>query len=182
MPEPESPGRPATAPAAGSAAAPVELRPARHGDIEAITAIWHRGWRDGHLGNVPDALVRHRRFEDFRALVPPRIPATTVAVTEAGVVGFVTVHGDEVEQVYVDAAARGTGVAAALLTHAEAEVATRADRAWLAVVAGNARARRFYERQGWEDAGPLDYQAENPEGGTIKVPVHRYEKRLTLRP
>jgi GNAT superfamily N-acetyltransferase len=48
-------------------------------------------------------------------------------------------------------------------------------RAWLAVVAGNTRARRFYQRRGWSDEGPFDYAAAVP-GGTIAVPAHRYVK------
>jgi ribosomal protein S18 acetylase RimI-like enzyme len=68
-----------------------------------------------------------------------------------------------------------------LLTHAEQTIANRHDRAWLAVVAGNVRARRFYERQGWQDAGPFDYFAE-VGGGTFTVPCHRYEKQLTRGP
>jgi hypothetical protein len=42
---------------------------------------------------------------------------------------------------------------------------------------GNARARRFYQRQGWTDAGPLAYPAE-VSGGTVSVLCRRYEKRL----
>ncbi|HET8645160.1 MAG TPA: GNAT family N-acetyltransferase, partial [Vicinamibacteria bacterium] len=96
------------------------------------------------------------------------------------VVGFVTVIDDEVEQIYVARGARGTDVANALLRHAEEEIAGRYEVAWLAVVTGNARARRFYERNGWQDAGRLDYQAE-VAGGTIPVPSRRYEKRLARR-
>ena len=57
-------------------------------------------------------------------------------------------------------------------------IAGRFDTAWLAVVAGNARARRFYEKSGWHDAGGFDYPAEI-KGGTIPVPSRRYEKGLT---
>jgi ribosomal protein S18 acetylase RimI-like enzyme len=156
----------------------VELRPATDADVEDICRIWHDGWRDGHLGNVPDGLLAHRRPDDFRALVPPRISLTTVAVHDGVVVGFVTVHRDEVEQVYVDAGARGSGVADALLANAESIVGQRFDRAWLAVVAGNARARRFYERRGWTNGGEFDTQAPMPGGGTIAVPALRYEKRV----
>ena len=49
--------------------------------------------------------------------------------------------------------------------------------AWLAVVAGNARARAFYERAGWRDEGPFDYAAAS-EGKTIVVPCHRYTKAV----
>ncbi len=72
-------------------------------------------------------------------------------------------HDDEVEQVYVDASARGSGTAATLLDRGEEIVAATYDRAWLAVVAGNVRARRFYERRGWVDAGPFDYSAETDD-------------------
>jgi hypothetical protein len=53
------------------------------------------------------------------------------------------------------------------------------DRAWLAVVAGNARARAFYARQGWTDGGPFSYLADT-EHGPMAVPAHRYV--IDLRP
>ena len=155
------------------------MRAATPDDMDAIATVWHAGWRDGHLGHVPPALVAHRDLDEFRRRVPARMATTTVAVDDRGdVVGFVTLHDDEVEQVYVAAAARGTGIAGALLRDAERQVARRFDRAWLAVVAGNARARRFYAREGWSDAGPTDYPAEIP-GGTLVVQTQRYEKTLT---
>ena len=154
---------------------PAALRPATEQDVEAIADVWHQGWVDGHVGHVPAALNPHRTLEHFRRRVPPRIPSTTVAVAGTQVVGFVNVHDDEVEQLFVAREARGTGVAAALLRHAEAAIARRADVAWLAVANGNARARRFYERQGWADVAAIDYQAEI-EGGTIPVPCRRYER------
>jgi len=78
----------------------------------------------------------------------------------------------------VDRTARGTGVAAQLLRRGEDEVRGNGhSRAWLAVVAGNARARAFYERHGWRDAGPFTYQAETA-AGTFPVPSHRYEIAL----
>jgi GNAT superfamily N-acetyltransferase len=153
------------------------LRPATVGDIETIAVIWQLAWRDGHLGHVPDALVEHRQLEDFRLRIPERLDRTTVAMIDARMVGFVTVHEDEIEQVFVSARARGTGVAAALLRHGEQLIAARFDHAWLAVVAGNARARRFYAREGWSDAGLFQYTVQIPSG-TMIVPSHRYEKQL----
>src|SRR6185503_13976845 len=82
-----------------------------------------------------DAILPHRGLVHFRERVPPRIPTTTVATIGATVVGFVTVHDDEAEQVYVAASARGGGVANMLLRHAEQVIAERFDTAWLAVVA-----------------------------------------------
>ena len=154
-----------------------ELRPAAAEDVEAIAALWHRGWREAHLAHVPEALAAHRRLVDFRRRVPERIATSTVATLSSHVVGFVTVHDDEIEQLYVDASARGGTVASALLTHGERVIATRYPVAWLGVVPGNARARRFYERQGWRDTGLFDYGAQIA-GGTIPVPCLRYEKVL----
>lgn len=170
------------------------LRPARPDDAEAVAAIWHDGWRAGHLGHVPEALVAARTPASFHTRAAAKIADTVdivdtadtvdtvdtantvVAVDGATPVGFVMVTGDEVEQVYVSADHRGGGVAALLLAEAERLVATNGHRqAWLAVVAGNARARRFYERQGWSDEGPFDYIA----AGNLTVPSHRYVKPVT---
>jgi ribosomal protein S18 acetylase RimI-like enzyme len=153
------------------------LRPATLADVDAIAGVWHRGWRDGHLGHVPEALLPHRGRAAFERRVPPRVPGTTVATLDGEIVGFVTVHEDEVEQLYVAEEARGRGIADALLRHAERIIAGRFESAWLAVVSGNARARRFYERNGWRDAGGFDYAAEIA-GGTLAVPSQRYEKRV----
>jgi len=117
----------------------ISLRAATPDDVEVIAGLWHQGWLDGHVGHVPDALLPHRRPIDFRNRVPPRVPDTTVAIVASGVVGFVTVHDDEVEQLFVAQSARGGGAADALLRHAEQVIAARSDVAWLAVVAGNAR-------------------------------------------
>jgi predicted cupin superfamily sugar epimerase/GNAT superfamily N-acetyltransferase len=151
----------------------VELRAARPGDAESIAQIWNDGWHDGHDGNVPDELTAVRTPESFRTRAAARIPQTTVALVGGEIAGFVVVHDDELEQVYVDAGHRGAGVAPALMAAGLRQVAGSGhERAWLAVAAGNARARRFYEREGWTDDGLFDYAAEGPHG-PIVVPNHR---------
>jgi ribosomal protein S18 acetylase RimI-like enzyme len=156
----------------------VELRGASFDDVEAVASIWRDGWPDGHLGNVPDGLVAARTPESFSSRAAQRVGDTVVAVVGGAVAGFVMVVDDEVEQVYVSSRHRGTGVAAALLGEAERRVRRNGhERAWLAVVAGNARARRFYERMGWTDEGAFDYPAAST-GGTIPVPCVRYVRRL----
>lgn len=159
----------------------VSLRPARPGDSAAVAEIWRDGWRDGHLGHVPDELVAIRTPESFGQRAAQRIDDTVVAVVGDDVAGFVMVVDDEVEQVYVSARHRGTGVANALLTEAERLVGQNGHhRAWLAVVAGNARARRFYERRGWTDEGEFDYAAAGADG-PIAVPCRRYVKQVQQR-
>lgn len=155
------------------------LRPAEPADAASVADIWRRGWADGHLRFVPDALVTVRTDESFLVRASQRLDDTTVATVDGGVVGFVMVVDDEVEQVYVASSHRGTGVADRLLADAERQVAAQGHRrAWLAVVAGNTRARAFYERMGWDDDGPFDYAADS-HAGPIVVPCRRYTKRLT---
>jgi ribosomal protein S18 acetylase RimI-like enzyme len=156
------------------------LRPARPEDADAVAAIWYHGWRDGHLGNVPDELTAIRTKESFWSRAEQRVADTTVVTVDGEVAGFVMVVADEVEQVYVASTHRGSGVAARLLTESERLVAENGHvRAWLAVAAGNGRARRFYERRGWTDEGLFDYPAAS-EDGPIPVPCHRYTK-LVMR-
>ena len=154
----------------------VVLRPAADADADAVAEIWRLGWHDGHEGLVPQELVEARTNESFRTRAADRVEDTTVAVVDGAVAGFVMVVDDEVEQVYVSAAHRGTGVAGALLAEAERQVrANGHSEAWLVVVAGNARARAFYERSGWRDEGPIVYEAA-AEAGPIDVPCRRYTK------
>lgn len=155
-----------------------QLRPAGPRDVAAIAAIWHAGWPDGHAGHVPAALAVHRTLDDLTRLAGERIGDTTIAVVDGAVKGFVTVHDDEVEQVYVADSARGTGVVTALLDAGEATIARTHRSAWLAVVAGNTRARRTYQRHGWNDAGAFSYAADTADG-PFTVTAHRYVKALT---
>lgn len=154
------------------------LRPGTRSDAAAVADLWHSGWHDAHPGHVPDGLTAGRTLAAFHDRAPRRVADTTVSEVDGALAGFVMVVGDEVEQVYVGSAARGTGLAAILLTEAERQVAADGhDVAWLAVVAGNARARRFYERCGWVDEGDLPYEVE--AGGTTYVsPCRRYTKRV----
>ena len=155
------------------------MRPAANADVPVVASIWFRGWRDGHVGHVSDELVSARTEASFRLRAARRVADTTVATVDGAVAGFIMVGEDEVEQVYVARAHRGTGVAAALPAGAEEIIASNGhESAWLAVVSGNARARRFYERHGWIDTGLIDYLAATEEG-SVSIPAHRYNKRVT---
>lgn len=155
------------------------IRPATAEDMAAVAELWYVGWHDGHAGHVPEGLTAARTLEAFHERTPSRIVDTTVAVSEDGeLLGFIMVAGDEVEQVFVGRDARGTGLAARLLAEAERQVAGAGhDLAWLAVVEGNARARAFYEREGWRDEGDLPYEV-SAGGQQFVSPCRRYEKRL----
>jgi ribosomal protein S18 acetylase RimI-like enzyme len=157
----------------------VSIRPGTVSDAAAVARIWATGWLDGHLGNVPEELVRARTHDSFRTRAPERVADTAVAEVDGELAGFVMVVGDEVEQVYVDPAHRGSGIAGTLLTEAERRVAANGHEcAWLAVAAGNDRAKRFYEKQGWTDDGVFEHAAP-VVGGSIPVTCHRMVKDVT---
>ena len=149
------------------------LRPATAADVDAIAALFHRGWHDVHPGRVPDGLTARRTPEAFHDRVAQR-----VAETDGEIAGFVMVAGDEAEQVYVDRAHRGSGVAALLLTEAERQIAAGGhDVAFLVVVRGNDRAQAFYAKQGWVDEGDHDYPVQ-ALGEDFISPCRRFTKRV----
>jgi ribosomal protein S18 acetylase RimI-like enzyme len=157
------------------------LRPATADDVDAIGSLFHQGWHDVHPGHVPDGLTERRTPEAFHDRVAQRVAQTdetTVAEVDGNVAGFIMVSGDEAEQVYVDRAFRGSGVAALLLTEAERQIAAGGyDVAWLAVVRGNERAQAFYAKQGWIDEGDFDYPV-TALGESFISPCRRFTKRL----
>jgi len=157
------------------------LRPATADDVDAIGSLFHQGWHDVHPGHVPDGLTERRTPEAFHDRVAQRVAQTdetTVAEVDGTVAGFIMVSGDEAEQVYVDRAFRGSGVAALLLTEAERQSAAGGyDVAWLAVVRGNERAQAFYAKQGWIDEGDFDYPV-TALGESFISPCRRFTKRL----
>jgi thiosulfate/3-mercaptopyruvate sulfurtransferase len=118
--------------------------------------------------------ARTRASFDERAAA--RVADTDVVEVGGAVRGLAMVHDDEVEQVFVAREARGSGVAALLLDAAERRVRAHGhERAWLAVVPGNARARAFYARRGWRDEGDLDRRLAVGDGEVV-VACRRYTK------
>jgi len=156
----------------------VRLRPAGPDDAATVAAIWRAGWHEAHVGNVPAELVAERTEDSFLTRAVESVPRTTVAMVGAELAGFVTLAADEVDHLYVTTRHRGVGVADALLRHAEGRIRAGGHRtAWLAVVPGNARARRFYERMGWIDDGRFEHLVPGRDG-PIRVPALRYVRRL----
>jgi ribosomal protein S18 acetylase RimI-like enzyme len=156
------------------------LRAAQPDDVPRLAPLWRAAWLDGHAGHVPDELMAARGPEHFAVHAEKYAASTIVAVDDdGGLLGLIILGDDdgEVVQLAVDRSVRGGGVGGALLRSAEERFAGRHPGAWLAVVPGNARARRFYEYHGWSDAGPMTYSAPTATG-RVDVPVHRYVKPL----
>jgi len=162
----------------------VTLRPAQPEDAPVVAEVWQAAWHDGHRGHVPDALIEARDPAYFRQRAAELVDHLTVAEDDgdAGeLLGVLLMDDDELQQIMVTAAARGRGVGGLLLAEAERQVvAAGHDEIWLAVVPGNATARRFYEAHGWVDRGEESYDAVTLGGGTVAVPVCRYVKGLNM--
>jgi len=157
----------------------VNVRPAAQSELDQLAKIWYDGWQDAHAEILPDELARLRTLESFRARLVAALPRVRVAGPDGAPLGFCIVSGDELDQLFVSAQARGTGVAAALLADGEAQLAnTGVETAWLACAIGNDRAARFYEKNGWRRAGIMVHHPETPDG-TFALEVWRYEKPLT---
>ena len=150
-------------------------------ELDSLAQLWFDAWRDGHAEIVPDAVMRARTRESCRARLAKMRPATRVAGPVGTPVGFHFIKEDELEQFFVAASSRGTGIAAVLLTDAEAQLRSKGvATAWLACAIGNERAARFYEKNGWHRAGAMINRLDLA-GEPFDLEVWRYEKDLSQR-
>lgn len=173
---PSGRGVPETSRSAEQVGQPANLvvRAAQPADCATVARIWRDGWVDAHAGHVSSELVSARDPATFLTRSADRLAAMLVGAVGDRVAGFVVTVGDELEQLYVDRAWRGVGVAAALLAAGQEPITAEGHpQAWLAVVEQNQRARAFYAKAGWRDSGPFSYLAEAPGGG-VRVPCRRY--------
>ena len=97
-----------------------------------------------------------------------------LAEEDGEVIGVLTLGPAELYAIYVHPDRWGTGVGQALLDRAHEELAATCDEARLTCLVGNARARRFYERNGWV-AGE---QVIEPHFGGEPTEVIRYRRRF----
>jgi len=157
----------------------MQVRAAELDEIDAIAKVWYDAWQDGHARILPAELARDRTQERLRSRLPAILPDTRVIGDRGAPIGFCTIKGDELYQLFVSTQARGTGAAAALLADGEARLAAAGFRiAWLACAIGNDRAARFYEKHGWHLARVFTSHLETVNG-TFDLDVWRYEKLLS---
>lgn len=135
-------------------------------DAEALAHLHLDVWDDAYTGLMAQQLLDDRReklaerVERWREVLGSGEESTYVAAGPDGLVGFASAGPGrdndvdtelEVKALYVRAAHWGTGVGYALLREA---IGDRAAYLW--VLAGNERAVRFYERQGFRLDGTQD--------------------------
>jgi GNAT superfamily N-acetyltransferase len=164
----------------------VRIRFASAADAEGIERVRVRGWQTAYRHVFPpDALdamqVEWSRWAR-RLERPPAGWATFVAELDGRVVGFASVGPSRDERrigelyaIYVDPDVWSSGVGRALIERAEWHLAADYAEATLWVLHDNERARKFYERAGWEP----DEVHKLDEHLGVAVPEVRYRKRLS---
>jgi ribosomal protein S18 acetylase RimI-like enzyme len=156
----------------------MQVRPARAADLDALARMWFDAWQDSHRALMPEGLIRFRTLESFHARLAAALVDTRIVDLDGAPAGFCITKGDELYQLFLAKAARGTGVAPALLKDGEARLhAAGVTTAWLSCAIGNDRAARFYEKQGWRNVGAETYYAETSEGA-FALENWRFEKAL----
>ena len=155
----------------------MRLRRARIGDEQAVAEVHVRSWQVGYRGLIADDYLDGLRPEDRarRYTFGAEDPVTIVAVTDRirGFASFSPQVG-ELGAFYVDPQVWGSGLGRTLIVEAERRLAERHEVAGLWVLAGNARARRFYEAGGWRTDGTT--RSDRVWG--VAVEEVRYRKSL----
>jgi GNAT superfamily N-acetyltransferase len=159
---------------------PIVVRDAEPRELDQLARLWFDAWRDAHEPIVPAELTRVRTLDNFRSRLAAALAHTRAVGPIGAPVGLSILKGDELNQLFVAPAARGTGVAVALIDDAEARLAAAGvGTAWLACAIGNDRAARFYEKRGWRRTGTFESQLDTPNG-IFSLEVWRYEKTLAI--
>jgi GNAT superfamily N-acetyltransferase len=138
------------------------IRSARESDVPDVVDAYLDSWRGGYEGLLSEqeieVQVQLRREHDWRSAIVSPASEVAVALLDGRLVGVAqaTELSDrardlpEITMLYVRPDTWGQGIASALLASATGWIADRGhSSARLRVVEGQARARRFYEREGW---------------------------------
>jgi GNAT superfamily N-acetyltransferase len=166
----------------------VTCRPMTAADFDAVCELHVRAWQTAYRGIVPQSFLdgmdpaeraRRSRGQDLSGQHVAEAGGEVVGWASAG--PYRDDDGDapgpgcgEIEAIYARPDVVGAGVGRALMTHTLAEL----DRAGLRpvllwVLAGNDRARRFYEKAGFHvDGATHDYEIA---GATLPEVRYRYD-------
>ncbi len=122
------------------------LRAAEQGEV---AALWHAARKETHTAigiSMEEGVTPEESQRVFRELIAPR-NEIWVAEESGSLLGFLAIQGSTLERMYVRPDAQGRGVGTALLDKAR-ELSP--DGLELHTHRANERARRFYEKHGFE--------------------------------
>lgn len=166
----------------------IELRPAAPADALEVARVHVRAWQVGYRGILPQEFLDGLRPEDRVGRYTfgdpdPSKPYTVVALEAGAICGFVTTGpprdgtdgAGHLMALYVDPDRWHRGTGQTLIARGRAELVARGHRdAVLWVLAGNVRAQRFYEADGWTSDGRTEQQVI----WGLVVTDHRYRRAL----
>jgi len=171
---------------------PVTIRDAVSSDAPAIAEVHVESWRAAYAGLLPqmvlDGLSIAQRTRHWRHVLGPESrDRVVVAERDGDVLGFANVGPShdadtgpttgQLGTIYLRSDAWGTGIGRQVHDAGlERLMAAGYDRAILWMLSTNARASRFYERQGWRLDGRIRVQQF---GGAVVID-YRWEGRLPL--
>jgi ribosomal protein S18 acetylase RimI-like enzyme len=154
-------------------------RPATEDDLPALARVFVAAWQGGYRGVIPDDVVGAMDVRTAAAELSPSLVAadrtTLVALDATGeIVGF-TIFGPDRDRdagylasLYVSPVAGGRGVGRALLEAGIQAMPGVDITLW--VFAENVRARRLYERAGFEPDGA---ELTDPRWRAVRVRYRR---------
>ncbi|MGJ8612331.1 MAG: GNAT family N-acetyltransferase [Octadecabacter sp.] len=123
-------------------------------DIQPLAQLWFDAWHETQAPHVPAALINQRTFESFKIRLSRMGDLLRAAGPIGAPVGLCAIKAGELHQLFIAPAARGTGIAMALLADAEQRlIALGHTSARLECLIENDAARRFYRRNGWVEKG-----------------------------
>jgi putative acetyltransferase len=138
-----------------------QLRPYRADDEDASIALWLETWRQAYPTINFDARVDWWRARWCNELVP--VAQIVVAEQDNALIGFVTIDGTGyLDQLVVSPSQWGSLVSGALVDEAKRLSPARVT---LKVNADNARAIKFYKRNGFKKTG----DEVNSSGRTVDL-------------
>jgi GNAT superfamily N-acetyltransferase len=165
----------------------MEVRLAGPADAPALARVHVGAWRAAYAGIMPDAFLTGLDEDRFARGWEAALAEGTSFVgigDEGRVDGFATVGGArddgapftaQLWVLNVHPVGFGTGLAQALHAAALEWLAARGhEDAYLWVARDNARARRFYEREGWV----ADGMVQQEQFGGVALPEVRYVREL----
>ncbi|HBF28551.1 GNAT family N-acetyltransferase [Rhizobium sp.] len=156
------------------------IRPAEPADHSKIVQLWYHGWHDAHADLVPSGVFAFRTEDHFAVWLKEARDTFYVAI-DTELLGFVSLNGTEIVKLYVGKSVRGTGVAHTLLSFAEQVLSQEGVReAELFCMAGNTRAEKFYQREGWSLSRSFHDALWVPHGvrDQFIVATHCFRKKL----
>lgn len=155
----------------------IVLRPLADDDAEAYARLFIGIWRETYDGLMPAERLSALELGPVadrtrRMLADPDLPPTIGALRDGALIGWARAgdprdddapHDVELWSLNVARSVRGTGLAPRLM-----ESALRSHAAYLWVVEGNERARRFYRRQGFVEDGARRWE-ENDRTHEVRM-------------